>query len=87
MRQVQRSAGQQSSEGVKPPARHFSDCHGLRIVDLARLSDRSWVTAQSWHKGKTSPELADALNIVRALRAKGIDAQLNDFDPEQKAAA
>lgn len=42
---------------------------------------------KSWVNGQTGPSLAEAIDLVKALRAKGVSAQLNDFDPEQKAAA
>ncbi len=63
------------------PVKRFCDRHGLRIGDVAHRSGRSWVTAQKWHKGVTSPQLSDAQRLVDSLREDGRKASLNDFDP------
>lgn len=64
------------------PIASFCERHRLRISDFAKLAgNRSWPAAQSWHKGRTSPTIDDALRVVNGLRAKGVKASLNDFDP------
>ena len=70
------------------PTKTFAEAHRLSTTDLSRLlGGRRWGTMKSWVNGQTGPSLAEAIDLVKALRAKGVSAQLNDFDPEQKAAA
>lgn len=81
---------ERSKEGIAPvgPVGRFAQIHRFTVSDLSLLMPRRWATVNAWYRGRTSPTLDDALKLVRVARDAGrVNAQLNDFDPEQKAAA
>lgn len=61
------------------PIARFLERESLRIVDLAKAADVTWVTAQKWVKGETFPTTEHLGRIVPWLRKKGITATLDDF--------